>query len=147
MTHFHRRGGKIEREEGEGRELGIPPTPISPHIYTSTPCIGGKQEEEEEERVWDSTFYPSFLKVEGVCIYIYYTYVHMMRKWFHLNIWRPYLHLPHLNMYFWSKFLHIFCQQIFCMFNILVITYTTWRRCEDKLARLLHTQPDGLGLG
>jgi len=68
MTHFHPRG-KIEREERRGK-LGIPPTPIPPHIYTSTPCIGGKQEE-EEERVWDSTFYPSFLKVEGVYIYIH----------------------------------------------------------------------------
>jgi len=72
MTHFHPRG-KIEREERRGK-LGIPPTPIPPHIYTSTPCIGGKQEE-EEERVWDSTFYPSFLKVEGVYIYTIHMYI------------------------------------------------------------------------
>lgn len=77
MTHFHRRGGKIEREGGGEGEAGNTTHAHLPHIYTSTPCIGGKQEE-EEERVWDSTFYPSFLKVEGV--YIYYTYVHIMRK-------------------------------------------------------------------
>lgn len=70
-----------EREKRGVGNLGIPPTPIIlPHTHdtTSTLCIGGnRQMEEEEERVWDSTFYPSFLKVEGVCIYVY---VHMMRK-------------------------------------------------------------------
>jgi len=82
MTHFHPRSSHATERERRGEwatwEYHPHPSSSPTHDTTSTLCIGGnRQMEEEEERVWDSTFYPSFLKVEGVCIYVY---VHMMRK-------------------------------------------------------------------
>jgi len=73
MTHFHPRG-KIERG-GEG-EAGNTTHAHPPRLHQHPLCIGGKKLiQEEKERVWDSSFYPSFLKVEGVYIYIYILYI------------------------------------------------------------------------
>lgn len=91
-----------DREGGEKGEAGNtthahPPTHLHQH-----PLHRGKTRGGGGEGV--GLNFLSFFSQGWRCIYIYYTYVHMMRKWFHLNIWRPYLHLPHLNIYFWSKF-------------------------------------------
>jgi len=93
-----------KRQDRERRgKLGIPPTPIpSPTSTPAPPALGERSWYKRRRRRGCGTqlFILLFSRLK---VYIY-TYVHMMRKWFHLNIWRPYLHLPHLNICFWSKF-------------------------------------------